>query len=174
MSDRSKKARWPLHGWLGLILLISFWTLNWTLPGVRTQWLFFPLWLGYCLSADTLVFFRKGHSLLTRNLRTYTGLFFISIPVWWLFELLNLRAQNWFYDGREHFTDFQYAVIASVNFSTVIPAVFGTAELVGTFRWLKNIRKRTGFILTQHKLLGLFITGWLTFSYLCGYQYFLL
>src|SRR3972149_2125791 len=63
-----RKGKWPIHGWIGLILVILFWFLNWTLPGLRTHWGFFPLWLGYCLTVDALVFRRKGHSLLPRSL----------------------------------------------------------------------------------------------------------
>ena len=37
------------QGWLGLLLLAVCWPLNWTLSGLRTAYLFFPLWLGYIL-----------------------------------------------------------------------------------------------------------------------------
>ena len=44
--------------WVGLGLLAVCWPLNWTLPGTRTAYLFFPLWLGYILTVDALVFNR--------------------------------------------------------------------------------------------------------------------
>ena len=123
------KSKFPLHGWLGLVLVAIFWTLNWTLSGLRTHWGFFPLWLGYCLTVDALVFWRTGTSLLTRSWRKYLGLFILSAPVWWLFEALNLRTQNWFYDGAEFFTPLSYGLLTTLSFTTVIPAVFGSAEL---------------------------------------------
>jgi hypothetical protein len=140
--------------------------LNWSWSGLRTHWTFFPLWLGYCLTVDALVLIRKGDSMLTRSLRTYVELFLVSVPAWWLFELLNWRTQNWFYEGRQFFTDFQYALLASVSFSTVMPAVFGTAELVSTFRWLAQIRRRLGIVPTQTRLIGLFAVGWLMLALL--------
>ena len=73
--------------------------LNWSLSGLRTHWAFFPLWLGYCLTVDAVTCWRKGTSLLTRSRRAYALLFVFSIPGWWLFELLNLRTQNWFYEA---------------------------------------------------------------------------
>jgi hypothetical protein len=158
---KSQARSWPLHGWLGLGLITIFWILNWSLPGLRTHWAFFPLWLGYCLTVDALVFFRKGDSMLTRDPRGYGELFLLSIPVWWLFEFLNYRSQNWFYEGRQFFTDFQYAVLASVSFSTVMPAVFGTAELVSTFGWLAEVRTKLRIIPTQRRLLRFFVAGWL-------------
>ena len=163
---KSLIRRWPVHGWLGIVLVAVFWTLNWSLSGLRTHWTFFFLWLGYCLTVDALVFLCKNDSMLTRNRRAYVGMFFVSIAVWWLFELINLRTQNWFYEGRQFFTDFQYAVLASVNFSTVIPAVFGTAELVSTFSWLAKIRPGFRFIPTQRKLFGFFVAGWLMLALL--------
>ncbi len=36
----------PVHGWIGVLLVVVFWPLNWFLPGLRTHLLFFPLWLG--------------------------------------------------------------------------------------------------------------------------------
>lgn len=152
---------WPIHGWLGLGLVIIFWILNWSLPGLRTHWGFFPLWLGYCLTVDALVFVRKGESMLARNPGTYVTLFLVSAPAWWLFELFNVRTQNWFYDGRQFFTDFQYFVLASLSFSTVMPAVFGTAELVSTFNWLGRMRRGPRLAPTRRTLLGFFAIGWL-------------
>ena len=173
MSEKVKKSSWPVHGWLGIIMIILFWILNWSLSGAHTHWLFFPLWLGFCLTVDAWVVYRKGDSMLLRNGKAYVSLFVISIPVWWLFELFNLRAQNWFYDGRELFSDLQYALIASINFSTVIPAVFGTAELIGSFAWLKNMHNRVRFSLTFKKVFVIFMSGWLMLGLLLIWpQYF--
>jgi hypothetical protein len=121
-----KQSSFALHGYLGILLIVVFWYLNWTLPGPRTHWGFFPQWLGYCLVVDALVLRRKGTSLLTRNPLAYVCLFLISAPAWWLFELLNLRVGNWEYLGRNIFGQGEYPLFTSLSFSTVIPAVFGT------------------------------------------------
>ena len=118
-----------------------FWVMNWSLPGVRTHWGFFPLWLGYCLCVDALVYLRKGTSLLTRGWRKYIGLFLISAPIWWLFEVMNWRLSNWYYDGAELFTPFQFWVWASLSFTTVVPAVFGTSELISSFNFMRQIKR---------------------------------
>lgn len=136
---RSPHPRFAAHGWLGLGLIALFWPLNWLLTGPRTHWGFFPLWLGYCLTVDALVLYRRGTSLLTRDWRKYVGLFLVSAPAWWLFEVINWRVQNWNYLGRELFTDLQYGVLASFSFSTVMAAVFGTAELMASFAFLRRI-----------------------------------
>jgi hypothetical protein len=156
-SDR--KGKWPFHGWLGLALIAFFWILNWSLSGLRTHWGFFPLWLGYALTVDAFVVRRKGDSLLTRNPFAYVGLFLVSAPAWWLFELINLRTQNWFYLGEEAFTALEYALLSTLSFSTVMPAVFGTAELAGTFSRLKRIGPGPAIAPTPAFLRGMCAAG---------------
>ena len=136
----SERKHLPVHFYIGLILLSISWFYNWHLEGLRTHYLFFPLWLGYSLLVDGIVCKRKGTSLLTRSRTKYIILFILSIPVWWLFEGLNIRTQNWHYMGRDQFSDLEYFLLASLSFSTVIPAVFGSAELVSSFKWLRNLK----------------------------------
>jgi hypothetical protein len=150
----------PTHFWIGLALIAVAWPLNWLLRGVRTHLLFFPLWLGYCLAVDGWVFHRKGSSLLTRSPRAYAGLFLVSAPAWWLFEAINLRTQNWVYEGRELFTFAGYATLATLSFSTVIPAVFGSAELFSTFGWLRRARRGPVIRPTRAVTAGFFVAGW--------------
>ena len=150
----------PIHGWLGLALTIIFWILNWTLPGTRTHWGFFPMWLGYCLTIDGLVYLRTGTSLLTRSWRKYIGLFIVSAPVWWLFELLNLRTQNWTYPGAEIFTPLQYAFWTTLSFTTVIPAVFGSAEFFASFDFVKRLKLGPVIATDKWTTTAFFILGW--------------
>jgi len=154
------KPAWPWHGWLGLILIAVFWTLNWSLTGLRTHWAFFPLWTGYSLTVDALAYWRQGSSLLTRNARSYIGLFLVSAPGWWLFESLNLRTQNWLYPGAEYFSNTTYFLLCTLSFSTVMPAVFGTAEWIGSFGRLERLQFAKRFRLTGILLSVLFLTGW--------------
>lgn len=142
-ADRNK---WPLRGWLGFALVGVFWGLNWGLSGLRTHWGFFPLWLGYCLVVDAWVWRRRATSLWTRGRGNFVGLFAASVPIWWLFELINERTSNWFYLGRSGFTDLEYVLLASLSFSTVVPAVFGTAELIGTCGWIRSLTPKRSIV----------------------------
>ena len=154
------KTLFPWHGWLGLGLLIVFWVLNWTLTGPRTHWGFFPLWLGYCLAIDGLVFWRTGTSLLMRSRRRYLGLFLVSAPAWWIFELLNLRTQNWIYIGAETFSPLEYAFWTTLSFTTVIPAVFGSAELFASFDFVRRIKRGLVIGTDKQTTLFFFSLGW--------------
>jgi len=163
----SGQSKLPLHGWLGLGMVALFWLINWTLTGARTHWGFFPLWLGYCLAVDGLVHWRTGTSLLTRSPRKYVGLFLLSAPFWWLFELLNVRTQNWTYIGAEIFSSVEYAFWTTLSFTTVIPAVFGSAEFFASFDFVKRLTKRGSVIGTDKRTtLTFFILGWLMLALL--------
>ncbi len=165
--------RFPKHGWVGLALILVFWPVNWFWPGLRTHLAFFPLWLGYALTVDALAAFRRGDSLFTRDPRCYVGLFLISAPAWWLFEALNLRTQNWFYVGREFFTDLEYGLLATLSFSTVMPAVFGTAQWVATFPWFRRPRRGPVLRPTPSLMRGMFLTGWVMLALLLAWpRYF--
>ena len=133
-------SKFGSRGILGLLLVAVCWPLNWTLPGERTAYLFFPLWLGYILVVDALVCWRAGTSLWTRSRRGFALLFVISAPAWWLFELINNRTGNWEYLGGGGFTPLEYNILSTISFSTVMPAVFETAELARTFRWVKSLQ----------------------------------
>ncbi|MFC2124774.1 hypothetical protein ACFLU5_08180 [Bacteroidota bacterium] len=161
MARSSALTKFPVYAWFGIVLIIVFWILNWTLDGLRTHILFFPQWLGYCLFIDGLVYVRKGTSLLNRSVKRYIGLYIISAPVWWLFELLNAGTQNWIYLARDQFTNLEYFLYATLDFSTVIPAVFGTAEFVSTFSWVK-FSKPVKIFKSNHMTVAIFfILGWI-------------
>ena len=146
--------RFPFHGWIGFVLIAIFWPINWLLPGLRTNWAFFPLWLGYSLTMDGLVFVRRGSSLFKRSWKRYIVLFFISILGWWLFEVLNERVQNWSYTGISIFAQPIYLLEATISFSTVIPAVFGASEFIASFNFIHQMKK--GPIIGQDRKTTLF------------------
>ncbi len=157
--DTSKRLGRVPQLWIGLALIALFWPLNWLLDGLRTHLLFFPLWLGYALAVDGLVWLRKGTSLLRRNWRAYVGLFLVSAPFWWLFEAVNLRTQNWIYLGEEQIAWWLRVVLRTFSFSTVIPAVFGTAELVSTWGWVRRLPKGPVIRPVRPVLVAFFLAG---------------
>ena len=111
----------PRQLWIGLLLICVFWPLNWALPGLRSAFLFFPLWLGYILAVDGLVLTRSKTSMVTRSRKDFVLLFLCSAPAWWLFEVINWRTKNWEYLGGESFSGLEYFFLSSLSFSTVMP-----------------------------------------------------
>ncbi len=159
ISLAKRSMPWSLQAKSGLLLLAVCWPLNWTLPGMRTAYLFFPLWLGYILTVDALVLSRTGTSMWTRSRREFVLLFVVSCPVWWLFELINNRTGNWEYLGSNTFSRFEYYLLSTISFSTVMPAVFETAELASTWRWMKRFATGPRIPSSPALNLGLFLGG---------------
>lgn len=137
-ADTKARRRAAITGWIGLFLVAVVWPLNWWLPGPRTHLLFFPLWVGFVLCVDTLVAARSGQSVIHAAPLRFAGLFLASIPLWWIFEVINKRTQNWSYQGTALFSDVEYVVLASVAFSTVVPAILASAELVNSFGFMRR------------------------------------
>lgn len=137
-ARRSELPRWF---WFGLILNVLAWICAWG----RFAWLglmqdhqFFPLWLGYILVMDGLVFRRTGSSILSRTPHEFIALFPASAVAWWYFEYLNRFMQNWWYDGVTLFSGPHYALFATLCFSTVLPAIFETVEWLSSFAWFRT------------------------------------
>jgi len=85
-----------------------------------------------------------------------------------------MRTQNWHYLGREYFSDLEYFLYASLCFSTVIPAVFGSAELFNSLKWVKNLKGGPRIPAGKGSLLVLLVTGFVTLALLLiwpGYFY---
>lgn len=134
-------ARAPRWLWVGVALIAVWWSISWLAVRPLADYSFFPLWLGYILTGDGLLTWRTGTSPITRSAWRVVWLFLLSAPFWWLFEAINLRIDNWHYQLPRPYGDLAYALWSSVAFSTVIPAVLMTAELVRSFgirspRWL--------------------------------------
>lgn len=132
------------------------WSASWTERTPLAHHTFFPLWLGYVLTVDGIVFQRTGTSLFSRSRARFVALFFASVPLWWLFEAFNARIENWRYELPGQYSWMRYHAEASLAFSTVAPALFETAELVRSFRSLNRFDR------TVRLSPGPF--GWMLFS----------
>ncbi len=122
----------PWHGWLGIAWLAVCEAL--LLLGSRTvaTWFTPLMWTGYILAVDAVVYKRRGSSWLMTRRREFPLLVFVSVGVWVLFEAYNFHLKNWAYinvpdSGWIRFAAFFW------SFATIMPGVFETADLVGTF-----------------------------------------
>jgi hypothetical protein len=117
------------YGWFGLLLLIvSEYGLVRKIEPFHT-WFYCFAWWSYILLADNLLLKLRGRSLLTGRRREFWGMLPLSVFIWLLFEAYNFRVQNWSYVTVPlplWLRWFSYAL----SFSTVLPAVFITSDLV--------------------------------------------
>ncbi len=124
-------ARLPAYAYLGAALNVAVWTSSWARIG-PWRYTFFALWLGFILVLDGVNLARAGTSPLARSRVGFAAMFLISCPFWWSFELLNVPVQNWHYTLDQPYSALAYFLMASLNFSTVLPAVMEMAELIAS------------------------------------------
>src|ERR1051326_702043 len=132
--------RYPVYGYVAILLNGIFWYCSWkTEAPVLQRFSFFPLWLSFIIILDALVKARTGTSFMTRSPLKFARLFLLSSLLWWLFEALNIPGQNWHYHS-----DFDYPIgnvgavlLATLNFTIVLPVVLEMAELLVSFEPLR-------------------------------------
>ncbi len=128
-----KRFQFPIWGIAGILLMIFSWLLAWGL--IEGLWwlrpyYFAPLWIGFIVFVNAMTFISKGCCVMLSYPFRFITLFPVSTIFWWYFEFLNRFVQNWHYVGVERFSSGQYAVIASISFSTVLPAVVSMFEFL--------------------------------------------
>jgi hypothetical protein len=124
---------------IGIILTALSWIAAWGSLGFLSEHSFFPLWLGYIFTANGLSEILLKTSLLRLMGTSFAGLFAISIPLWWFFEGMNAIVQNWHYNFPRPISSLRYFIEASIDFSTVVPAVLSASFLMaGTMRSLHD------------------------------------
>jgi len=136
----SLESTFPWWGWMGIITGTVTWILAWT----RFPWFtrfqphtFTPLWISFILVINALCFRKTGRCMITDRTRFFLLLFPVSALFWWFFEYLNRFVQNWSYTG-VHYSSFEYFCYATLSFSTVLPAVLGSQELIASFSWVHH------------------------------------
>ena len=149
----------PYRFWIGLASIACWWPIAWLQIRPFSDNYFFPLWLGYILTVDGLVFRRTETSLMARSSWRVVPLFILSVPLWWVFEGFNQVLNNWLYHLPDQYGDIDYTLRASLAFSTVIPAVMVSTELVRSFR-LNPLRNLPILAQGCGTLLGLHLLGW--------------
>ena len=102
---------------MGVPLLVASWTLIWTQDTFWNPLFFLSMWVG-----ATLLMYSAGEKG-SPGWRRHAAMISISIPVWWWFELVNARLQNWEYIGAERYGRIEYTLLASLALSTVVPAL---------------------------------------------------
>ncbi len=156
LNSSLMKKSFPLHGVIGLLLLILSEFLHLKKIEPFYGWFYCFAWWSYILLIDAIIFRLKGNSLLV-NRRTE---FFLMIPwsvfIWLIFEAANLSLENWYYINLPHSTLERWAGYA-IAYGTVLPGIFETIELLETLGLFKNASVKRTLISQRdhHALIGL-------------------
>jgi hypothetical protein len=102
-------------------------------------WFYSFAWWSYICIVDSVVFYKRGTSLIVSR----TKEFLLMIPwsaAWWLFfELANLNLKNWHYVNLPSDQWFRWAGYF-IAYATVLPGIFETKELLASFGVMRIVR----------------------------------
>ncbi len=146
---KEKILRFNLY--LGLIILIiSAILLSLQFSFIKT-WFYCFAWWSFILIMDGLNFRIKKASPLSESTKTFLFSAFISVFVWLIFELFNLRLKNWSYhDLPPHFLERWLGYF--IAYASVIPAMREISFFIEGFLKKKNLnffRLKAGPILLK-------------------------
>jgi hypothetical protein len=144
---RTRLIRWNLYLGIG-ILSASIWLLNADISFMRT-WFYLFAWWPFILIIDSVNYRRTGASLFLEPHNEFLFMAFVSVSVWLIFELFNLRLNNWSYH------DLPDSLIERwlgyfLAFSSVIPALSVLSRLFGSM-----LEKRRPVVFRIHSGIGL-------------------
>jgi hypothetical protein len=126
-----------------LILIISAILLSLNFPFIKT-WFYCFAWWSFILVIDSLNFRIRKASPLSESAKTFLFSAFISVFVWLIFELFNLRLKNWSYhDLPSHL--FERWLGYFIAFASVIPALREISYFI------EGLQKKKSFALFRLK-----------------------
>ncbi len=154
-GNREHSFSLKCHGWIGLAIIgVSEISLSAGVSFVST--FFTPLvWTGYLLFVDSLVYEKRGTSLILDRPKEFGLMLPLSIGFWLIFEFYNLYLENWHYVGLPEGIFLRWMGYAWA-FATIWPAILITAEALEGWGLLYP-RKMRAFTV-QRKYIFTFVT----------------
>lgn len=117
---KEKYLRWNLY--IGLFILGSASLLNAFQYSFIKTWYYSIAWWSFILIMDSVNFRMSRSSLIKDSGKDFLIYAFLSVPVWLIFELFNLRIHNWSYHNLPPNTLVRWLGYF-IAFATVIPAL---------------------------------------------------
>lgn len=105
------------------------------------SWFYSFAWWSYILIIDSLIYLRKGNSLILSRTGEFFLLILWSVVIWVFFEFINLFIRNWYYINATSLPWVQ-GMGYIVSYGTVLPALFETMEFLEITRLFRSSRIR--------------------------------
>lgn len=138
-SPSPTPVKFPLWFWVGAAFTLFFWWLMWarvTPFGDLVYYAFAPLWWGFILTLDGIVYRRSaGQSLLATKPATFVISAVISLVGWLYFEYYDYFALGTWYYPNSTMPELSHEMIVLiflVAYTTVWPAIFEWYTLLNT------------------------------------------
>ena len=147
------KKFFPLHGILGISLLILSEIFHFKKIEPFYSWFYCFAWWSYILTMDAIIYRLKGNSLILSRTREFFLMVPWSVFIWLIFEAANLSLENWYYINLPNSIVERWLGYA-VAYGTVLPGIFETTELLESIVVFKKLKmKKTIFSREGHQVL---------------------
>ncbi len=147
------KKFFPLHGILGISLLILSEILHLKKIEPFYSWFYCFAWWSYILTMDAIIYRLKGNSLILSRTREFFLMLPWSVFIWLIFEGANLSLENWYYINLPNSIVERWLGYV-VAYGTVLPGIFETTELLESIVVFKKSKiKKTIFSREAHQVL---------------------
>ena len=138
-----EKIALPTWFWIGLVLwggTLAVFIGKFSEPRWLINWAALPLFWGFTLMLDGLVYVRNNRRSLVNNApREIIGIGVASISGWLIFEFLNFFVDdNWTYPKGSLIPDDEFTIYAVLGSSGLMPMAFEWYSLFNTFDKFKN------------------------------------
>ncbi len=135
------KKVFPLHGILGISLLILSEIFHFKKIEPFYSWFYCFAWWSYILTLDAVTYRLKGNSLLLSRTKEFFLMVFWSVFIWLIFEAANLSLENWYYINMPNSMVERWLGYV-VAYGTVLPGIFETTELLESIAVFKESKMR--------------------------------
>ncbi|MFC1726290.1 hypothetical protein ACFL4T_11740, partial [candidate division KSB1 bacterium] len=133
-----------LYGFLGFFLILTAEVLLFTDSEFISMWMTPVAWTGYIFFLDSIIYSKKGSSLITRSPFNFLLMCLLSIGTWYIFEFYNIFLKNWYYINLPGNKIIRYTGYFW-SFATIFPAIFETIEALTLFTGKKFNNKHEQF-----------------------------
>jgi hypothetical protein len=140
---KGNRTGFPFWFLPGIIITIFFWIAMWgqfSWLGSLVHFTFVPLWWGFILVIDGIVYKRTGGlSLISTKPKTMFLVIIASVVGWFIFEYFNYFViENWYYPINNIFSPMGYFIWYTLAYTTVWPAIFEWYNLLNTFEFMRK------------------------------------
>lgn len=126
---------------VGVLALLSAEALMFQRVEPFASWFYPCAWWCYILIVDGTVFLRQRDSLLLSRTREFLVMVPWSVAFWLVFEMLNLRLENWHYVEVISCRPLRWLGYL-ISYATVLPGIFESAELLSSLGLFAKVKTK--------------------------------
>jgi hypothetical protein len=141
IRDQNNRDLLPGYALVALVALAAAEVFLFLKVPIVQDYFYILAWWPYIILVDGLIYKQRGWSLIKGRPFGFLSLLPWSVTIWLIFELFNLRLQNWHYAELVSNPYFRWPGY-TFAFATVLPGLFETYYLINTLEISERVKTR--------------------------------